>query len=201
MCIFGTPASAIDLRLRGPEADCWIKCKGLHAILQQQLHIREHTPQFADELGGFKLVLIDTDWARSRASLGLVAYIRRGNNEQAFLCKEACTFIEKSTIIRQMFDYFKRGYKIIITPLETVLPYRMTPENASQESSSLREHIESRRQQCPHPSPLRRIAQVRRIPTLCRSPHPTLAYLGHTSGQTRSVRCAHSKGHRSLGPE
>ena len=84
MRVFRAAATAVNARLGRPEADGRMKRERFHSILQQQSNIRENAFQFPHELLGFKLVLVIRIGARRRACLGVVAFVRRRDDEQAF---------------------------------------------------------------------------------------------------------------------
>ena len=77
-------ASAIDARLGRPETHGWMKRERLHAILQQQATFENTRSSSRTNSSRFKLVLVKRIRSSGRASLGVVALVRRRDDEQSF---------------------------------------------------------------------------------------------------------------------
>ena len=111
-----------------------MKRERFHSILQQQPNIREHAFQLPDEFLGFKFVLVIRIRAGLRASLGVVAFVRRRDDEQAFARQHARAFIEKRAIVGQMLDHFERDENDRTIPAGRELPCRTIRETADRRS-------------------------------------------------------------------
>ena len=202
MRVLRVAAAAIDARLRRPEAHRRMKCERLHSILQQQSNIRENAFEFAHKLLGFEFVFVKRIGAGLRASLRVVAFVRRRDDEQAFAREHARAFIEKRAIVGQMFDHFERDHQHRTIPPGRELPCRTIRRSANPESDKLRVGIFDRVRRDVHAGHLSGGLREfgRSVAGAATCIQHALAF-ARSGERTRSAPHARSKGRRSPGPE
>src|SRR5947208_697271 len=99
-------AVSVKARFRGRERSCG-KGEALDTILNEHCEVREHTIQFGLKLGGLKFVLVKWIGAALRSRFRVIAFVGRGDDEEAGGCEDARGFIEKATEIGQVLNYFE----------------------------------------------------------------------------------------------
>ena len=106
--IFGRASASLDPRIRGPERVRRMKGEGFNPVLQQQVP-RAAKAAFNSrvKLVSLEFVFMEGVGAGLRARFGVVAFVRRGDNEQAIAAQHACSFADEKPIIAKMFDNFE----------------------------------------------------------------------------------------------